>query len=296
MKADFNKIETSFEAALSLLLMAAVPVLIKFTSANTFTIGIFRLTLGAFLVFIFLKPYKFKKHLTIRDVRNLAIIGLVFAIHWFTYFFSIKLATASIGLLGASTYGIHLIFLGWLFRKNRPSVYDVIAVAVAVFGTYLVIPEFSLTNQITAGLLLGISSGFCFALLPVLHQKNQHIPDNVRTFGQLFFALIIFLFFLPSTEWQFKISDWLSLLYLAVLGTFIAHWLWIRVTTRISTTITSVIFYTVIPLTMVLSHFWLGEEMHANKLIGAGLIVAGNLIGFIGRSKVNKLANHTSQI
>ncbi len=265
--------------------MAGVPVFIKFTSANPYTIGIFRLSVGAFLIYVILKPYRFRKQLTIRNIRNLAIIGFVFAIHWLCYFFSIKIATASIGLLGASTYGIHLIFLGWLFRGNRPSLMDGFAVIIALFGTFLVIPELSLTNNITAGLLLGICAGFCFAMLPILHQRNQHLPDSVRTFGQLFFAWIIFLFFIPETEWNFSAADWLSLLYLAVLGTFIAHWLWVRVTTRLSTTTTSVIFYLVIPVTMVLSHFWLGEKMGMKMILGAFLIITGNLVSFYGRAK-----------
>ncbi|MFC2125845.1 DMT family transporter [Bacteroidota bacterium] len=296
MKTEYNKIEISFEAAVSLILMAGVPILVKFTSANPYTIGVFRLTVGACLIYIVLKPIRYRKQLNFRNIRNLAVIGLVFSIHWLTYFSSIKMATASIGLLGASTFGIHLIFLGWIFRKNRPSLFDGFAVMIAFIGTYLVIPEFSLANNITAGLLLGVISGFCFALLPILHQRNQHLPDSVRTFGQLFFAWIVFLFFIPVTEWHFKTADWLSLLYLAVLGTFIAHWLWVRVTTRMTTTTTSVIFYMVIPMTMALSYFWLGEEMGTKKIAGAFLIVAGNLISFFGRSRRNKFTSRESQI
>lgn len=285
MKNEYNKIEITVEAAVSLILMAGVPVFIKFTSADTFTIGVFRLTVATFLIFLFLRPDKVTKQLSRRNIISLAIIGLVFSIHWITYFFSIKIASASIGLLGASTYGIHLIFLGWIFRKNRPSAFDGMAVFIAFLGTYFVIPEISLANNTTVGLLVGICSGFFFALLPILHQRNQQIPENARIFGQLFFAWIVFLFFLPATEWQLEHADWLSLLYLAILGTFISHWLWVRVTTRISTIITSVIFYSVIPMTMVLSHFWLGEEMGTRKITGAFLIVAGNLISLYGRSR-----------
>jgi drug/metabolite transporter (DMT)-like permease len=197
------------------------------------------------------------------------------------------MSTASIGILGTSTYGIHLIFLGWIFRGSRPGIFDFFALCVALTGTYLVIPEVSLSNHITSGLLVAILSGFCFALLPILHQRNRHLPDRLRTFGQLFGAWIVFLFFLPATDWQLTTDDWWALLYLAVPGTFFSHWLWIRVTTRISTTITSIIFYLIIPMTMIISHYWLGEDMPVQKITGAMLIVSGNILSLYGRRRQN---------
>ena len=210
-------------------------------------------------------------------------IGLLFAVHWISYFLSIKKSTASIGLLGMSTYGIHLIILGWLIRNNKPNWFDLFALALALIGTYFIIPEFSLANKVTFGMLLGIFSGFCFATLPVLHQHYNYIPERLRILGQFFFALLVFSFFIPWTEWKLTAVDWWSLLYLAIPGTFIAHTLWIRVTTRISTIISSLIFYLIIPMTMFISHLWLREPMPLEKIAGAFLIVMGNIISMGGK-------------
>ncbi len=277
-----------FEAAISLILMAGVPVCIKFTAADTFTIGVFRLSVAILLILVFLFPFKNIGVVNRKMIFSLSMIGAVFALHWYTYFTSIKLSTASIGILGTSTYGLHLIYLGWIFRRNKPGIFDIFAVIIAIGGTWLIVPEISLANNITAGLLVAIFSGFCFALLPILHQRSQHLPDRLRTFGQLFGAWIVFMFFLPVTNWQLKPFDWWALLYLAVPGTFFSHWLWVRVTTRLTTTITSVIFYLIIPMTMVISHFWLEEEMPFQKISGAALIVSANLLSFYGRNRSGK--------
>ena len=117
-----------------------------------------------------------------------------------------------------STYGIHLIFLGWGIRKHKPKILDFFALMLALLGTYFIIPEFSLHNNITLGIFLGILSGFCFALLPVLHQLYSFIPERFRVFGQFFFAWLVFLFFTPFTSWDLEPVDWWSLLYLAVPG------------------------------------------------------------------------------
>lgn len=265
--------------------MAGVPVFIKFTSANPLTIGLFRLSVATILISLFFIPFKNDRPLNTSMIFPLIAIGILFAVHWVTYFLSIKKATASIGILGMSTYGIHLIFLGWVIRKNKPGIFDLLALILAILGTYLIVPEFSFSNKATIGLLLGIISGFCFALLPILHQKYHFIPDRIRIFGQFFFAWIVFMFLIPLTNWQLESSDWWALLYLAIPGTFIAHSLWVRVTTRVSTTVSSLIFYLIIPMTMLISYFWLKEPMPAPKIIGALLVVVGNLLSISRRLK-----------
>jgi drug/metabolite transporter (DMT)-like permease len=281
--------KVGLEAAITLVLMALVPVFIKLTSATPVTIGIFRLGLATALFVVFLNPRTIFLLSNRKVFIPLMFIGFLFAMHWITYFVSIKKATASIGILGMSTYGIHLIFLGWWIRKHKPGVLDFIAVLLAIIGTYFIVPEFSFSNNITIGILLGIISGFCFALLPVLHQHYAEIPERARILGQFLFGLITFAFFIPMTNWDLEAVDWWALLYLAIAGTFIAHSLWIRVTTRISTTISSLIFYLIIPLTMIISHFWLNEPMPIQKIAGALLIVSGNLISFLGRIKAIKM-------
>lgn len=264
--------------------MSLVPVCIKFTIANPFTIAVFRLGVATFLIFVFLRPASFLHYFNRKTLFPLILIGFLFALHWITYFLSIKKATASIGILGMSTYGIHLIFLGWVIRKHKPDWHDFLALALATAGTYFIVPEFSLSNDTTLGILLGVFSGFCFALLPILHQQHAVIPERSRILGQFMFALITFSFFFPLTSWsQFRQVDWWALIYLAVAGTFIAHSLWVRVTTRFSTTISSLIFYLIIPMTMAISHYWLGELMPLDKVVGAFLIIAGNIVSFSGK-------------
>jgi drug/metabolite transporter (DMT)-like permease len=265
--------------------MAGVPVLIKFTSVNPVTIGIIRLVIATVLMSLLILIKKHPIPLSKRNLANLLLIGLIFSMHWITYFFSIKISTASIGILGASTYGIHLIILGWIFLKTRPSWMDGVAILVAFAGTYIIIPELTLSNEITAGLLLSILSGLLFAFLPILHQKNKHLSNNIRSLGQYLFALPLFLVFINHFEWSWRPADLYSLLYLGIFGTFLAHSFWINVTTKLPTTFTSLIFYVVIPFTMFLSYIWLDEKMGLDKMTGALLIILANVIGILRKFK-----------
>jgi drug/metabolite transporter (DMT)-like permease len=284
-----QKLRLPAEAIASLVLMAGVPIFIKYTNANSYTIGIVRLVMATFLIGLLMALQKERLPLKIDYLKKLMLIGFFFSIHWITYFISIKISTASIGILGASTYGIHLIFLGWIFLKSKPRIIDIFTIIIAFWGTYLIIPEFSLENNITLGLLISIISGLFFAMLPILHQKSQYISGTQRALGQYIFAIPLFLLFIPRYDFKLAATDWYSLLYLGICGTFMAHTLWIKVTTKLNTTITSLIFYIIIPITMTVSYFWLGEEMQLNKLLGALMIVSANITGILSRFYTRKV-------
>jgi drug/metabolite transporter (DMT)-like permease len=75
------------------------------------------------------------------------------------------------------------------------------------------------------------------------------------------------------------------LLFLAVGVTLIAHSLWVRVTTRLSPSTTSILYYGNIPLAILLGVLVLHEPLTTRTMTGAALIIAGGLIGLIGNDE-----------
>ena len=228
---------------------------------------------------------------TTNQLPALIGMGFFFGVHWLFYFLSIKLSTASIAVIALASYGIHLLILGWIFRNTKPSWFDILALSFAIFGTLAIIPEFSLKNNTTLGVIFGLISAFCFACLPILHQKYREIPTTTRASGQFFFAMVFFLFFLPLSHWDLPAVDWAALIILAVLCTFIAHSLWIKVTSKLSTLTSSLIYYLIIPISMLLSHFFLDEVMTISKLSGGSLILLANVIGIYSQWKRKSILN-----
>src|SRR5690606_29012094 len=106
--------------------------------------------------------------------RVLAAVGVFFGLHWLTFFQSIKLASASIGVLGFSTCGVQLPLLGWLLGMGRPRASAMVGVALAMAGAALCLPWDAASEGQAAGLLLGVFSGTLYAFLPILHQKHAH--------------------------------------------------------------------------------------------------------------------------
>ena len=268
------------EGLLAVCLFGITPIFIKEVSANAITIGVVRLIIGGTFLY-FLATSKRLKTLDKKEWKALIWIGTLFGAHWITYFISVKLSTPSMAILSVSSFGIHMIYLNWFFKGEQPKARNIMTVLVALIGICLIVPEFSLENDLTTGILVGLASAFFFALLPFQHQKHHKIHSMVRAFGQYAFALPIFLILISQSNWDLSAQDWW---YLAVLGIFCtvgAHTLWLRATTYLDASTTSLIFYLSTPIAMTTSYLFLNEEMNTSKLIGAGLIVSANVAGVV---------------
>ncbi len=269
------------ETAVAITLWASVPVVIRSLSANAWTIGVFRLFFGSvliYLIFVSREGGALRK-LRGRDWLWLGVIGLVFGGHWATYFLSIKTSSASIGAIGLAGYGVFLTILGAVYYRRPPRWLEVLAVAICIVGVYFLVPEFSLSNDVAAGLALGAVSSFLFALLPILHQHNKHMSSQVRTFGQFAFAFVLFAFFFPWTDWELPALDWWKLGYLTLFCTALSHTLWVRVSTVLPPQTTSTVYYAYLPISLTFAVLILDETVDLRTLGGAGLIVLGSVMG-----------------
>jgi len=273
------------EGLLAAFLFGLTPIFIKQVTANVVTIGVVRLSIALFFIYIFFVGKEKLKKLKLKDWKALAIIGVVFGLHWVSYFYSVKIATPSIALLGLTSFGIYVILIGWIFQGKKPGWVDWLSVGIAIGGNLLIVPEFSLQNEVTMGLLIGLFSAIFFAFLPLLHQRIAHIDSYTRAFGQYFFGLIFFLFFITESNWDLPLNDWYYLAILGIVCTLGAHTLWLRATTMLPATATSIIYYLAIPIAMVTSYIFLEEAMPEKKVIGAVLIVVANLIGIVKQLK-----------
>jgi len=211
------------------------------------------------------------------DYLWLGLLGLVFALHWYSYFRSIKLADASLAAIGVATFGIHLLLLNAIFYGERFKHSDYAALILALVGIYLTSPTLNFDSDKLQGFLLAIVSGLLYACLPLINRRVAHLGTNTRALGQFFFALLAFLTLLPQSNFQLSQTDWSGLIFLGVFSTLIAHTLWIKASTELPSNLTAVLYYCYVPLAILLGYFFLGEALNWQKLVGAGLIIIANL-------------------
>ena len=257
--------------------MSLAPVLIKATEANEVTIALSRLAI-AVLVFTPFAVWQGRLwQLSGRQWLQLALIGLVFAVHWLTYFMSIKLSTSAVAALAITTYGVQYLFLAWLFNGERVTRVEWLAVGGCFAGCLVVSPALSFDNDVSRGIAVGLFSALLYAALPLLHQRASSIRTLDRTWGQFFFALLFFVPLWPQSDWALAEVDAYQLLLLGLLCTVVAHGLWVKSSTELPAIYSSIIYYFYLPLAMAGSVLFLDEALTPQKLLGAALVVGSSL-------------------
>lgn len=274
---------TFVETAVVLVLFGCIPVVVRWVEANPYTIGIVRLVIATAGLALVMRDRSALRALPRIDLARLVVIGVLFFAHWIAYFFAIKISSASIGTIGLSTYGIHLLILGAIFGGSRFGAADATAVLMAIAGVALTVPELSLENDATLGMLLGTASALFYSTLPILHQRWSHMSSSIRALGQFAVALACFMLFLPKAEWTLRPVDWAGLAFLGVASTLVGHGLWVRVTTRLRPATTSIVYYGNVPIALALAVVVLGEPMTSRMAAGASLIVGGSVFGLFFR-------------
>src|SRR5690606_7945136 len=131
-------------ALLAVLSMSLVPLLIRSTAANEITIGLARMGIALALLSPWIVRRVALRSFTRRDWMGLVFIGLAFGLHWLAYFSSIKMASASIAALAISTYGVHLLLLNWIVKRQTIRPAEWLAVLACFVGVVLIAPSFDL--------------------------------------------------------------------------------------------------------------------------------------------------------
>ena len=207
--------------------------------------------------------------------------GILLAMHWWAFFYAVRISSVAIGLITFSTFPFFVTFLEPVFFKERLKKRD-IATAVAAFtGIVLVIPEFNVANNTTQGAAWGIFSGFTFALLALVNRKNAQTCHAIAVaFYQNLFAAFFLIFPLilaGAGAGAPQINDLPKLIFLGVVCTALSHTLFIAALARIRAQTASVIAGLEPVYGIVLAFFILNEVPEARTLLG-GVIIIGTTI------------------
>lgn len=282
-------------AFVATLFFCSAPACVRVVEMNAYTLGVARLgmaSLGIFALLVWqrkLSPERISQW-SRRTWKAMLSVGVMFGLHWLLFFLSIKWASATIGAIGFSSYGIQLLLLGWMLGLGRITPIDVVGFALAILGTLLLVPEFSLANQQTLGLLVGIASGLAAATLPLLHQSFSDVDNNLRTWGQFTFGIPIFCIFYPELDWNVPSSDWLLILYLGFGIALVGHGLWIQAVTILSTTTTSILSYLYLPGCVLVNYLTIGELMTRQILVGIACVLMANALVLWNQSKLRAIS------
>jgi drug/metabolite transporter (DMT)-like permease len=95
---------------------------------------------------------------------------------------------------------------------------DCLLAALVFFGIILIIPEFTLSNNLSRGVFAGIFSALTFSLRNIIQRKYiSHYPGTTIILYQL---IVIIILLLPFARFKNPLPDHNNLVLLVVLGIF----------------------------------------------------------------------------
>jgi drug/metabolite transporter (DMT)-like permease len=208
-----------------------------------------------------------------KDYLYLFILGVILALHWWTFFQAIRLSTVAVGLLTYSTFPIFVTFLEPYFFKEKIKRSDIYLALIAFLGVILVVPRFEIADNITRGALWGIVSGLTFAVLSILNRGYvKKYSSLVIAFYQDSAAALVLLPFLFVMEFTITHKDILLLALLGVCFTAIAHTLFIKGLTNVRAQTASIIACLEPVYGIVIAIFLLGE-IPGWRIISGGMLI-----------------------
>lgn len=224
----------------------------------------------------------------VSDFFRISRVGLILALHWVTFYGSVKYANASVAVVCISGAGFFSALLEPLILKKKMVISELLLGALAILGIYII---FDFHPQYQTGIVFGIISAIGSALFPIYNKRllldfQAEVLILFEFTGGLLllscFLPFYFMKFTPVYYWP-STSDWIWLLLLSIFCTVIAFDLQLQSLKKISA-FTQNLTYNLEPVYGVLLAFVVFKEhnmLSVHFYAGVGFIVLAILLQMV---------------
>ena len=262
------------------ILLGLIGIWVKLIGKNVpiMTLNWTRLTLAFLFFFIFLAPF-YRKHIKeFKDMKGAVIVGLLMAVAFSLFSTANFYAPATNVALITSLYAVITPIFAWLILKEKLSIKNIIAIAIALIGLAIINP---FKTQYITGNIISLIHPFMFSLFLVYLRKEEKGHDIASMFWFFLFAAI-FLIPFPFIYGLGNISS--SIFYvlaLGVLSTAIPYTLLAYGLEKVPAPQASIIILIMLPLSAIsFSYLIFGEVVAETIYIGGALLLAAGVIAF----------------
>jgi len=161
---------------------------------------------------------------SVKDYLVALFLGLLMAAHWVSYFAAMQYSSVSVGMIALFTFPVMTVLLEPFFEGIRLVWQDIVSALVVLFGIYLIVPEISLENEITQGVLIGVASAILYSFRNLVHRKHFSHYSGAHAMAYQTLVIFISLSFFSSDE-LFKASKetYIGLVVLGIFLTAVPH-------------------------------------------------------------------------
>lgn len=186
----------------------------------------YRLLISSSTMWVLFLLLKKIQRIPFTEILRISSVGFIAALHWVTFYGSIKSANVSVGLVCFSSVGFFTALLEPLVFKKRIDIVELLLGILVMIGIYII---FQFDPRYKAGIIIGIISSILGSLFPIYNKLLLH-KVNVETllsyeltggFLVLTALLPVYLHYFPTEQ---LLPDWSNLLWLLVLSWICSVW------------------------------------------------------------------------
>lgn len=203
---------------LTMVLLGGTALFSKLIPLSAIDITFFRSVFACLCLLIVVRLHGSKLRLRNGKDHLIAIgLGMMMAAHWVSYFAAMQYASVSVGLIALFTFPVITVLLEPVFERTTLLWQDISSALVVLCGVYLLVPEISLDNDISLGVLIGIISALLYALRNLFHRKYFCHYSGAQAMAYQTLVICFCLAVFISDD--IYLADNLTWFYLLLLGT-----------------------------------------------------------------------------
>ena len=199
----------------------------------------YRMMIASIVMLAILYFSKRLQRLSNKQLLPVIGVGALIAAHWVTFYASIKYSNVSVALVCFSSVGFFTAVFEPLLLKKKFNIIELLLGLLTIVGISLI---FRFDPQYKFGIIIGVISAVIGSIFPIFNgQLVKKIESSTITVyeligGFLFLTLILpfYLKYFPAEYYLPTLSDFLWLLFLAVLCTVLAFNLLMNALKKIS--------------------------------------------------------------
>ncbi|ADY28230.1 MULTISPECIES: DMT family transporter [Cellulophaga] len=194
-------------------------VLGKLITIDALPLVWYRMLFAALFVLLFIVVRKNKLQVNRKTLLLLLGTGVIIALHWVTFFSSIKVSNVSVTLATISSGAFFAAILEPIWYKRKVIWYEIIFGLIVIGGLGLI---FNIDASYKEGIVLALISAFLATVFSLMNGKliKEHKPSIISFYelgaGVVFLSIyMLFQGNFSQVNFQLSVSDWIYILILA---------------------------------------------------------------------------------
>lgn len=209
-----------FQLHIAVFLAGFTGVLGRLITLNEGMIVWYRLLFTAITMWILFGLLKKIQRIPFKDILQITSVGFIAALHWVTFYGSIKYANVSVALVCFSSIGFFTALFEPIILRKKINWLEVLLGLITIGGIYII---FHFDTQYKTGIIIGLISAIFAALFPIYNREflkriNVETMLTWQQTGGLLTLSILLPFYLQRYPEPDFIPGWENIGWLLVLS------------------------------------------------------------------------------